>query len=83
MSYVWMKYLVGEEKVIFKFLALQNMKLIFRNKILGIPEVVFGLLSRLLALVPMEAVLLVLVTALLDAGFPPAIAAKRSSLLFT
>lgn len=48
-----------------------------------IPDVVFGLLSRLLALVPTEAVLLVLGTALLDAGFPPAIAAKRSSLLFT
>lgn len=46
-----------------------------------IPEVVFGLLSKLLALVPTDVVLLVLVTALLDEGFPPAIAAKRSSLL--
>lgn len=48
-----------------------------------IPEVVFGLLSKLLALVPTDVVLLVLVTALLDEGFPPAIAAKRSSLLLT
>ena len=50
---------------------------------LEVPDVDFGLLSRLLAVVPMEAVLLVLLTALFDAGFPPAIAAKRSSLLFT
>lgn len=47
------------------------------------PEDVLGLLSRVLAVVPTEAVLLVLETALQDAGFPPAMAANRSSLLFT
>lgn len=47
------------------------------------PADIFGLLSELLAVVPMEAVLLDLVTTALGAGFPPAIAARRSSLLFT
>lgn len=47
------------------------------------PDAVLALPSGVLALVPTDAVLLVLVTALHDAGFPPAIAAKRSSLLFT
>lgn len=47
------------------------------------PDAVLGLLSSVLAVVPTDVVLLVLVTALHDAGFPPAMAAKRSSLLFT
>lgn len=53
-----------------------------KSKISNSPEVVFDLLlSKLVALVPTAR--LVLVTALLDAGLPPAIAARRSSLLFT